>query len=328
MTSFAALTTLDNLHACWRKATSGKHRAARVQRFGADALHYLHLIQARLRSRNYTFGPYTVFTVREKKWRDVVDAPMRDRIVHWMIYDALLPLWLPRFIPDTYGNLPGRGTHAAVRRLADYCRRPAARWALQMDVSKYFYSVRHDLLERRMLRYLGDHHLRQLITRLIRSFRTGDRYDALFPPGSPYHRTADKGMPIGNLTSQLAANIYLNDFDHWAKEQRRLRHYLRYVDDLVVLADTPAELQDHAGAITERLAADGLVIHPRKVRIAPVAAGVPFLGYVVWPTHISAGTYLRSRYHQRLRQHEAGHRDHTESLNAYRAALAHTGATR
>lgn len=328
MTTFATLTTLDNLFACWRKAAGGKRHAVRVQRFDADALHYLRIIQQRLRDRAYTFGPYKTFTVHEKKWRDVVDAPMRDRVVHWMLYDYLLPIWMPRFIHDTYGNLPGRGTHAAIARLADFCRRPAARWVLQMDVSKYFYSVRHDLLQARMLRYVGDHDLRQLIIRLIGSFRTGDRYDALFPAGSPYHATADKGMPIGALTSQLGANINLNDFDHWVKERLRVRHYIRYVDDLVLIGEGPAELQEHAAAITERLAEEGLAIHPRKVRRAPVADGIPFLGYVVWPHHISAGRYIRSRHLQRLRQHETQGIDRTASLTSYRAMLAHTGATR
>lgn len=327
MSTFLELTNLYNLHACWRLASGGKHRATRVQRFAEDALHYLSIIQQRLRDRAYQFGPYHVFTVREKKWRDVVDAPMRDRIVHWMLYRHLLPTWMPRFIHDTFGNLPGRGSHAAVARLADFCRRPAARWVLQMDISKYFYSVRHDALLARVLRYQGDHDVRQLLEHLVRSFRTDGRYDALFPPGSPYHATADKGMPIGNLTSQLFANIYLFDFDHWAK-QRGLRMYLRYVDDLVVLGETRAELQEHAEAITEQMAGLGLAIHPRKVRIAPTTAGVPFLGYVVWPGHVSAGRYIRHRYHQRLRQHETTGRDHSAALTAYRAMLAHTGSTR
>lgn len=91
---------------------------------------------------------------------------------------------------------------------------------------------------------------------------------------------------------------------------------------------SPETLRQIAEQITARLAEDGLVIHPKKIRLAPVAAGVPFLGYVVWPGHISAGQYLRRRYHHRLRQHETGGQDRTEALNSYRAALLHTGATR
>ena len=135
-------------------------------------------------------------------------------------------------------------------------------------------------------------------------------------------------MPIGNLSSQLFANIYLDDFDHWMKEAQHVRCYLRYVDDLVILGDSPDALRELAARIVERMGADGLTIHPRKVRLAPTRAGVPFLGYVVWPHHISAGQYLRRRYHHRLREHECQGRDRTEALRSYRAALSHTGPTR
>lgn len=300
----------------------------RVQRFAEDPLRYLALIQQRLRERSYAFGPYRSFTVVEKKHRLVIDAPMKDRVVHWMLYDYLLPIWQPRFIHDTYGNLPGRGTHAAVKRLAEFMRRPENTWALQLDISKYFHAVPHARLKARLLRYIGDEDVRRLICSLIDSYRTDGRFDDLFAPGSSYRQTPAKGMPIGNLTSQLAANIYLNDFDHWIKECLRLRHYIRYVDDIVVLGRSREALLDVAEQMIDRLEAEGLTVHPRKVRLAPTRAGVPFLGYVVWPQHVSAGQYLRRRYHQRLRQHEHGGRDRTEAIRSYRAALSHTGATR
>lgn len=325
---FIRLTSLDNLFRCWRNARQAKGHCLRVQRFAADPLHYLSLIQQRLRARTYAFGPYRTFTVREKKFRLVVDAPMKDRIVHWMLYDYLLPIWQPRFINDTFGNLPGRGTHAAVQRLADFARRPANTWALQLDISKYFHAVPHDRLKARVLHHVGDEDLRRLIISLIDSYRTDGRYDDLFAPDSAYRRTAAKGMPIGNLSSQLFANIYLDDFDHWMKEVLHVSCYIRYVDDLVILGGSAEELRELAGRIVERMVADGLTIHPRKVRLAPTRAGMPFLGYVVWPGHVSAGQYLRSRYHYRLREHEHHGRDRSEALRSYRAALSHTGPTR
>jgi len=253
---------------------------------------------------------------------------MKDRVVHWMLYDHLLPIWQPRFIFDTYGNLPGRGTHAAIQRLADFSRRPTNTWALQLDISKYFHSVPHELLKASVLRYVGDEDLRRLICALVDSYRTDSRYDELFAPDSAYRQTAAKGMPIGNLTSQLFANIYLSDFDHWMKQDMRVRHYIRYVDDLVILGRSADELRAIGARIVERMDALGLTIHPHKVRLAPMRAGIPFLGYVVWPQHLSAGQYLRRRYHHRLRDHECHGRDRTEALRSYRAALAHTGATR
>lgn len=328
MTIFHTLTALDNLFPCWLKARQAKLHNLRVQRFDTDPLHYLGLIQQRLRERTYTFGPYRSFTIREKKFRQVIDAPMKDRVVHWMIYQYLLPIWQPRFILDTYGNLPGRGTHAAVQRLANFTRKPCNTWVLQLDISKYFHSVPHALLTKRVLRYIGNENLRRLIIALVDSYRTDNSYDDLFAAGSRYRQTLAKGMPIGNLTSQLFANIFLNDFDRWMKQELRIKHYIRYVDDLVILGSSADELRAIANQIVKRLDSDGLTIHPYKVRLAPTHAGIPFLGYIVWPRHISAGQYLRRRYHQRLRDHENHGRDRTEAIRSYLAALSHTGSTR
>jgi len=321
------MTNLRNLFQCWQKAKKNKSKSLRVQRFGEDPLRYLVMIQDRLRTRSYTFGPYKTFTVREKKFRHVVDAPMKDRVVHWMLYDTMLPIWQPRFIHDTFGNLPGRGTHAAVRRLAQFCRSPESVWVLQLDISKYFYSINHSILKARILRYIGDQDIRALLVALVDSFQTDDQYDDLFAPESMYRQTQLKGMPIGNLSSQLFANIFLNDFDHWMKETMLVKRYVRYVDDMVITGKTAAELQDLCALIVDKLAADGLTIHPKKIRLAPVAAGVPFLGYVVWPNHISAGAYGRRRYLHRLRQHEAGGYDRSEALASYKAMFSHTGST-
>ncbi len=321
------MTSFASLFGYWRKAKQNKTQSLRVQRFGADPLHYLSIVQDRLRARTYSFGPYKTFTVREKKFRHVVDAPMKDRVVHWMLYQYMLPIWQPRFIHDTYGNLPGRGTHAAVRRLAQFARSAGAKWVLQLDISKYFYSVNHSILKARALRYIGDQDVRAVLVALIDSFRTGDEYDDLFPADGMYRRTRDKGMPIGNLSSQLFANIFLNDFDHWVKQDLRVGRYIRYVDDMVILADTREQLLAISAAIVAKLAADGLTLHPKKIRLAPAAAGIPFLGYIVWPGHVSVGAYGRRRYHHRLREHESGGRDRTAALRSYAAMFNHAGST-
>jgi retron-type reverse transcriptase len=325
MSDFTSLTSMPNLYGCWLKAKRGKGSSLRMQRFEADALSYLTTIQQRLRERTYTFGEYKTFTVREKKFRDVVDAPMKDRIVHWMLYQYMLPIWQPKFIHDTFGNLPGRGSHAAVNRVAQFARRESNTWVLQLDISKYFYSVPHAQLKERALRHIGDHDVRQLLIDLIDSYRTGNNYNHLFADDSLYRTNPNKGMPIGNLSSQLFANIYLNDFDHWIKETLSVKHYVRYVDDMVILGHSKEQLQQICQIITDRLSNEGITIHPKKIRIAPTASGIPFLGYVVWPHHISAGAYIRRRYHHTLRQQESGIHDRSQALNSYRAALAHTG---
>lgn len=327
ISDFMRLTSLDNLYNCWLQAKKDKANNPRIQRFEQDALRYLLAIQKQLRERRYVFGPYKTFTVQEKRFRCVVDAPMKDRIVHWMLYQYMMPLWQHRFIHDSYGNIPGRGTHAAVERLAQFARAQDAVWVLQLDISKYFYSISHDVLLNRALRYIGDYDIRLLLTDLIRSFQTGSQFDDLFAPDSLYRKTQTKGMPIGSLPSQWLANINLNDFDHWAKQDLRARKYIRYVDDITCLAETRGDLLTIKAQITDKLAAEGLTIHPKKTRLAPVKAGIPYLGYVVWPTHVSAGRYVRGRYLRRLRQHESEGIDHSESLASYRSIFKHTGST-
>ena len=324
---FMQITRMENLFHCWLKARQNKSRRARIQRFAEDPLRYLSIIQERLRNRQYEFGPYRYFVVKEKKWRDVVDAPMKDRIVHWMLYDYLYLIWEKRLIHDTYGNLLGRGTHAAVRRLAEFARRPDARWVLQLDISKYFYSIPHDLLKKRVTRYIGDQDIRQLLYGLVDSFRTDGRYDHLFSEDSAYRMTPNKGMPIGNLSSQLFANVFLCSFDHWVKEELCVDHYVRYVDDVVVVVESKEEIQRVLGRMVERLGEDGLTVHPKKIRIAPITEGIPYLGYVIWPTHVSAGRHMRSRYCRRLRQFDHG-LDRADSIQSYEAMLKHTGPSR
>lgn len=324
---FMQITRMENLHRCWLKARQNKSKRERIRRFAQDPLRYLCAIQARLRSKGYDFGPYKYFVVREKKWRDVVDAPMKDRIVHWMLYEYLYPIWESRFIRHTYGNLLGRGTHAAVEQLAKYCRRPSSVWVLQLDLSKYFYSIPHVLLKERVSRYVGDWDIRRLLSDLVDSFYTDGRYNHLFDKDSAYRKTPEKGMPIGNLSSQLFANIFLCSFDHWVKETLRVKQYIRYVDDIVVVGESKEEMIRVRSELVERLAQDGLTVHPKKVRIAPLSEGVPYLGYVIWKTHVSAARHMRSRYHRRLRQHEQGE-DRSEAIQSYKSMLKHTGASR
>lgn len=115
--------------------------------------------------------------------------------------------------------------------------------------------------------------------------------------------------------------------DHWVKEELRIKKYIRYVDDMVILAETQQELANLRKLIVAKLALDGLTIHPKKIRLAPSSSGIPFLGYVVWPNHISAGKYVRGRYLHRLRQHEQHGYDKSEALAAYSAMFSHTGSS-
>lgn len=324
---FERITDLSNLWRCWLKTRKGKFGKNRVQRFDVDAMKYLVSIQQRLRDDTFRFGPYRYFEVVDKKRRDVVDSPMKDRVVHRMIYDHLAPRWNQRFIHDSYGNIKGKGTLKAVQRAAEFARKPCNRYALQLDISKFFYSVPHDVLLDAVLQHEGDQRIRDLLIRLVDSFYTDDRYDALFALDSAYRSRRDKGMPLGNLTSQLFCNILLNDFDHFAKEQMGLRWYLRYVDDILVFGGHPEMLHKIGADLTEYLCSMALQVHPRKCSVRPVANGIPYLGMIIWPNHISAGKRLRRNYHHALRL--SGYSWEKDlAVQAYRGWFSHLGAGR
>lgn len=322
---FEQLTKLSHMYWCWCKARRAKASKARVQRFDQDALRYLSLIQQRLRDGTFEFGPYRYFQVVEKKRRDVVDSPMKDRVVHWMIYEHQTAIWQKRFIHDSYGNIRGRGTHAAVKRATEFARKPANKYVLQIDLSKFFYSIQHSHLKHAVLRHLGDQRIRDLVVRLIDSFVTDNRYDDIFPENSTYRQNTQKGIPLGNLTSQLFCNILLNDFDHWVKEKLAVRHYIRYVDDMLFFGENKADLRALSNILVDRLDSIGLIVNPRKMNISPVSHGVPFLGYIVWPNHISAGCRIRKGYAAAL---SSPHLTQNMKMDAYRTCFRSTGASR
>lgn len=289
-------------------------------------MYHLTTIQNRLRTENFEFGPYQFFTIQEKKMRSIANAPLKDRITHWLLYEHLQQYWLRRFIPDSFGNLPGRGTHAAIKRLSTWTRKPNLTYALQIDIAKYFASINHNYLKRILLEREGDHHIQQLLLNVIESYQTGSEFDHLFAQDTPYSQTVEKGMPLGNLTSQFFANIYLNEFDHWVKETLRIKHYIRYVDDMIFLASTPTELKIIKETVIKKLLEIGLTVNPKKISIRQIKNGIPFLGYVIWPNHISAGSLVRKRFGKLLRKHNGI--DKQKSFAAYNGILKHTGSTR
>ena len=323
---FHEITEISNLKRLWSKVRQSRSLQPRFIKFNERLLDYLVLIQARLRDGSFEFGPYQYFMVREKKMRSIANAPLKDRIVHWMLYEHLLAQWQRRFISHTFGNLPGRGTHLAVHQLADWARKPTLTHALQLDMSKYFSSIHHSHLRGFLLRREGNTQIRSLLEAVIDSFVSGPEFDHLFPEKSIYRQTADKGMPLGNLTSQIFANIYLNEFDHWMKESLRVPYYIRYVDDLLVLGESSKQLQVIQTAVVAKLVSYGLITNPNKSAIRRISAGVPFLGYIVWPNHISAGKYARNRYGKLLRGMEG--KDKSSAVASYRGIFKHTGATR
>jgi RNA-directed DNA polymerase len=198
------------------------------------------------------------------------------------------------FIEDSYACRRGKGVHAAVDRYQAWAQ--TYRYVLKMDVRQYFPSIDHAILKSKLRRRIKDPRVLALLDRIIEGSPRGNREPGYYPGDdlfTPLERRA--GIPIGNLTSQFFANLYLDDLDHSIKQVLNVRPYLRYVDDMVVLDHDKERLADIREAVRERLEADRLRLHPNKAHVTRTADGLNLLGYVVYP-------------HRRRLRNDNGHR--------------------
>jgi len=294
------LVSFENLLDAFRKARRGKRRSPAVAQFSLNLERELIGLQRELDAGDYGPGRYRLFTIYERKPRLIAAAPFRDRVVHHAIMNVVEPSLDQTFIFDSYACRKGKGVHAAVDRYQCWARRYT--YALKMDVAQYFPSIDHDILKEKLRRRIKDRRTLELLDRIIDgspSFDTPPMYfsgDDLFTPLERRH-----GIPIGNLTSQFFANLYLDDLDQYIKQVLGVKAYLRYVDDTVVLDDDKGRLSEIRAAVRERLVVDRLRLHPRKAHVSPVAAGLNLLGYLVYPDRRRLRNDNGYRFARRLR---------------------------
>lgn len=239
-------------------------------------------------SGRYRHGSYREFIIEDAKKRHIKAASFRDRIVHHALCAALEPVFERRFIGDSYACRSGKGTHAALRRLEVWLRRGDDRYVLSCDVSKYFASIDHARLMSVVISRVSDLRLVSLCRIVVESIE-----DA---PG--------RGIPIGNLTSQLLANVYLDVLDRHVKRVLGTRRYIRYMDDFLIFGTDAASLHETKAHITEFLGSRlGLTLHPKKANVFPTAVGVSFLGYRVFRYHRLLRKSTVARFARRVRKY-------------------------
>jgi len=266
--TWPAITDFANLHAAYRLARRGKSGREEVARFAFQLERHLLRLQWELQQGGYHPGDYRLFTLYERKPRRIAAAPFRDRVVHHAVMRAIEPPLDRCFIHDSYACRKGKGVHAAVDRYQNWAQRYA--YVMQLDIKAYFPSIDHAILKRTLRHYLKDAHTLTLLDRIIDHSPEDERTE----PGC--------GIPIGNLTSQFFANLYLNRLDHCIKQQLGVNAYLRYVDDLVLLANDKRQLWGWHAAIVDSLRQhEGLELHDPL--ITPVRLGIDLFGYRVWP---------------------------------------------
>jgi retron-type reverse transcriptase len=244
----------------------------------------LEQLRRELLARTYRPGPYHSFTIHEPKRRVISAAPFRDRIVHHALVRVLEPIFERRFIHDSYACRRRKGTHAAVDRAERMTA--SRRYVLSTDIVRFFPSVDHAVLLGVLGRVIRCRRTLDLISLILEGGADVLRSEypgTLFPGDDLLSLLRPRGLPIGNLTSQFFANCFLDPLDHFAKEDLRVRAYVRYADDFRVFHDDPGVLREIRDRMMGFAAGLRLVFHDRKTRIAPCRIGVPFLGFVLFP---------------------------------------------
>ncbi|HLC44043.1 MAG TPA: reverse transcriptase/maturase family protein [Patescibacteria group bacterium] len=280
----------------------GKSKKIDAQCFELDLVENILLLHFDLENKIYHHGNYTAFYVHDPKLRHIHKASVRDRVLHHAITKILMPLFEPVFIFDSYSSRKNKGTHRAVLRLKQLAWKLSANgnkivWALKCDVRKFFDSVDHQILLEIIAGKIVDVDLMWLIKEIVSSFPSENP-----SRGKPREReraigSAARGIPLGNLTSQLFSNIYLNSLDQFVKRGLREKCYVRYADDFVILSRDREHLEKLIPILVDYL--DNklkLTLHPDKIILRKFRQGVDFLGYVVFPHHI----ILRQKTKQRI----------------------------
>jgi RNA-directed DNA polymerase len=281
---YAQVYDWDNLLLAYRKASKGKRGKAPAARFEYHLEDNLITLQEELRDKTYRPGTYHSFYIHEPKRRLISAAPFRDRVVHHALCNVIEPIFERSFIHDSYANRVGKGNHRALDRAQFYARRH--RYVLPCDVRQFFPSIDHAVLRGILARKLGDPDVLWLVDRILASGVgvLSEEYQMVYFPGDDlFAANRPRGLPIGNLTSQFWANVYLNPFDHFVKRELRCPAYVRYVDDVLLFGDDKRQLWAWKQAIVERLAGLRLTIHEERAQVRPVTEGFPFLGFVVYP---------------------------------------------
>lgn len=314
---YKKIISLNNLLSSWKEFRNGKRNKADVQEFELNLEDNLFELHEELTSFKYKHSNYSSFHITDPKQRHIHKAKVRDRIVHHAVHRILYPIFDEYFISGSYSCRLGKGSHRAVTELQIMARKVSKNYTgpcyvLKCDIKKFFNSVDHQILNKILKNKIDNSELLSLLEEIIGSFgsvagaqpqlqlfdfRSENRERERAAPVG----VAGKGIPIGNLTSQLFANVYLNEFDQFIKHNIRIKYYLRYCDDFVILSNNKDQLEKVIVVIEEFLNENlELCLHDDKVCIRKLKQGIDFLGYVILPYHTVLRTKTRRRMLKKL----------------------------
>ena len=290
---FKDIISAENFLEAWKEFARGKRGRVDVQDFSFGLMDSILELRADLINHKYVHGGYEAFNISDPKPRDIHKASVRDRVVHHALYRVLYPFFDRTFIADSFSCRLGKGTHKALRRFASFVNKASRNdtrtcWVLKCDIRKFFANIDHEILLHILARYISDSNVLWLLWQVIDSFHTEGKLSV--------------GLPLGNLTSQLFVNVYMNEFYQFVKHRLKAKYYLRYADDFAILSHDKKRLAEHIPLIEDFFRAKlRLELHPDKVFIKTLASGVDFLGWVNFPRYRVLRTATKRRMFKRLK---------------------------
>jgi len=308
---FEKVCSYKSLYGAYLKARKGKTNLPEVLKFTYNLEDELSNLQNELQNQIYKPGEYRHFVIFEPKERRISALPFRDRVIHHAICSVIEPIFEKKFVYDSYACRKEKGTHAGVNRIQKFIKEVNNNYyVLKCDVLKYFSSVNHEILKKIIRKKIADKKLLWLLDQIIDS--------------------AEAGIPIGNLTSQLFANIYLNELDEFIKYELRIKYYIRYMDDFIILHESKQYLHKIKQDVKLFFVSMRLTLHPKKSNIFPITLGIDFLGYRIFNNHRLIRKSTTKRFIRntktKLKKYDSGVINFDklmESFNSWEAYMSH-----
>jgi retron-type reverse transcriptase len=290
------IITTEKLLQAWQEFLCGKKKRNDVILFQSKLMDNIFSLHNDLKDKTYKHSIYKAFKINDPKPRDIHKATVRDRLLHHLIYNALYTYFDKKFIHDSYSCRVNKGTHKAIYRFESFIRKVSKNdtktcWVLKCDIRKFFANIDHKILKSILEKHIKDKDVIWLLNNVIDSFSIVGKKGI--------------GLPLGNLTSQLLVNVYMNEFDQFVKRNLKVKYYIRYADDFVVLSENKKYLEEILDLMKEFLEVNlKLEMHPNKVFIKTITSGVDFLGWVHFGKHRVLRTSTKRRMFRNLKNNK------------------------
>lgn len=313
--NYQDIIEIENLLEAWREFVVGKKSRRDVEEFERYLMSNIISLHTELKNKTYKHSDYEAFNISDPKPRNIHKAEVRDRLLHHALYRKLYPFFDRTFIADSYSCRFGKGTHKAIERLHSFANKVSKNntktvWVLKCDIRKFFASIDQEILLKILNDYIPDKDIVAVLSEIIHSF---------------YSTKAKVGLPLGNLTSQLFVNIYMNEFDQFVKHRLKAKYYIRYADDFLFFAEDKVWLESAIPKISDFLWDKlRLQLHPNKLFLKTLSSGVDFLGWVNFADYRVIRTVTKRRMFKNIKLKEG----QKETVQSYLGLLSHGNTTK